>query len=336
MKTAIAILNWNGQGFLERFLPSVIEYSCSENTAVFVIDNASTDNSVQFLQANYPTISLIQLDKNYGFAEGYNKGLAHISAEYFVLLNSDVKVTPNWIEPIISYMDAQQNCAAAMPKLLSYANPEYFEYAGAAGGFIDRYGFPFCNGRLFTEVQKDCNQYNTIKEIFWASGAALFVRSSAYWQLGGLDADFFAHMEEIDLCWRMKNCGYSVVYIPHSEVYHVGGGALPASSPFKTYLNFRNNLYLLYKNLPQKNFFSTLFTRMVLDGVAFVQFALKGKFADARSIFKAHCDFYKSLSTLKEKRKALQETCTTIYHPQMYRKSIVWDFYVRRKKEIEI
>ncbi|MDR1761169.1 MAG: glycosyltransferase family 2 protein [Bacteroidales bacterium] len=334
MKVAIAILNWNGQGFLEKFLPSVIEYSSSETTAVYVIDNASTDNSVAFMHEHYPNISLIELDKNYGFAEGYNKGLQHINAEYFVLLNSDVQVTPHWIEPVISYMDTHKNCAAAMPKLLSYTNPEYFEYAGAAGGFIDRYGFPFCNGRLFTKVQKDSGQYNNIKEIFWASGAALFVRSSVYWQLGGLDADFFAHMEEIDLCWRMKNRGYSIMYIPQSTVYHVGGGALPASSPFKTYLNFRNNLYLLYKNLPRENFFGTLFTRMMLDGIAFAKFILAGKFADARSVFKAHRDFYKALPNLKKKRNTLQQYCKAIQHPHMYNKSIVWDFYVRRKKDI--
>jgi len=333
---AIAILNWNGKGFLEKFLPSVIEYSCSETTAVYVIDNASTDNSVAFLQANYPNIPLIQLDKNYGFAEGYNKGLAQISAEYFVLLNSDVQVTPNWVEPVIAYMDAHKNCAAAMPKLLSYARPDYFEYAGAAGGFIDRYGFPFCNGRLFSEVQKDCGQYNEIKEIFWASGAALFVRSEVYWQCGGLDADFFAHMEEIDLCWRIKNAGHSIMYIPQSTVYHVGGGALPTSSPFKTYLNFRNNLYLLYKNLPDKTVLCTLFARMIFDGVAFIQFALTGKFGDAKSILKAHRDFYKALPDLKKKRKALQQQHKAVQHPQMYRKSIVWDFYVRGKKTIEM
>ena len=334
MKIAIAILNWNGQGFLEKFLPSVIDCSPAETAKIYVIDNASTDGSVAMLRTHFPHIALIELDKNYGFAGGYNKGLAQISAEYFVLLNSDVQVTPRWVEPAIEYMDAHKHCAAAMPKLLSYANPDYFEYAGAAGGFIDRYGFPFCNGRLFLEVQKDCGQYNAIREIFWASGAALFVRSQVYWQCGGFDADFFAHMEEIDLCWRIKNAGYSIMYIPQSAVYHVGGGALPASSPFKTYLNFRNNLYVLYKNLPDKNFLCKLFARMILDGVAFMKFALSRQFADAKSVLKAHRDFYKALPSLKKKRKELQKQHKAVQHPQMYKGSIVWDFYVQGKKEI--
>ncbi|MDR2964121.1 MAG: glycosyltransferase family 2 protein [Bacteroidales bacterium] len=333
---AIAILNWNGRVFLEQFLPSVVAHSPAETARIYVIDNASTDDSVAFVRSHFPQIVCIELDTNFGFAEGYNKGLAHISAEYYVLLNSDVEVTPNWTDTIIAYMKAHPRCAAAMPKILSYTKRDYFEYAGAAGGFIDRYGFPFCDGRLFSEVQKDCGQYNSKKEIFWASGAAFFVRSEVYWACGGLDADFFAHMEEIDLCWRMKNAGYTIMYIPQSAVYHVGGGALPAFNPFKTYLNFRNNLYVLYKNLPHKHFVQIIFIRMIFDGAAFLQFALSGKWGDAKAVFKAHRDFYKALPTLRTKRKELQAKHKAVQHPQMYMGSIVWDFYLRGKKAIDM
>ncbi|MBO7124575.1 MAG: glycosyltransferase family 2 protein, partial [Bacteroidales bacterium] len=240
MTVAVAILNWNGKHWLEKFLANVVENS--PEATVYIIDNASTDDSVSFLQAQFPKTPIIQLDKNYGFAEGYNQGLAQIQADYYVLLNSDVQVGKNWISPIIERMEADEKLAVCMPKLKSFDNPELFEYAGAAGGFIDKFGYPFCHGRLFSSIEKDEGQYNQECDIFWASGAALFVKRSVYQQLGGLDKDFFAHMEEIDFCWRVKNAGYKIKYIPQSEVFHVGGGSLPKENPFKTYLNFRNNL----------------------------------------------------------------------------------------------
>jgi GT2 family glycosyltransferase len=251
MKTAVVILNWNGRNFLETFLPSVLEYSarCAD---VIVADNASTDDSVAFLQEHYPQIRIIEHPKNGGFSKGYNDALKQIDAEYYILLNSDVEVTPNWITPVIEMMDADPSIAACQPKLRSFEDRSQFEYAGAAGGFIDAYGYPFCRGRIFDVLEEDRGQYDDACEVFWATGACLFVRADLYHALGGLDEDFFAHMEEIDFCWRLKNNGHKVMYCPDSTVYHVGGGALPKSSPRKTYLNFRNNLALLVKNLPSK------------------------------------------------------------------------------------
>ena len=335
-KIAVVILNWNGRKFLEQFLPNVIQNSVNEYTTVYIIDNASTDSSIVFLQQKYPNIPCIILDKNYGFADGYNRGLQQIEADYFVLLNSDVEVTPNWIEPIITFMKADSNCAVCMPKLKSYQAKEYFEYAGAAGGFIDKYGYPFCDGRLFDSIEKDNGQYNEIKEIFWGSGAALFVKSKIFQELGGLDANFFAHMEEIDFCWRVKNAGYSIYYIPSSIVYHVGGGTLPQSNPFKTYLNFRNNLFLLYKNLPKNKLHSTIFIRKLFDGVAFIKFLVSFDFANCKAIWNAHMDYYKALPMLKEKRKELEKVLVQSKHSQIYTKSIVVQYFIKRKKAIAL
>ncbi|MBR5784827.1 MAG: glycosyltransferase family 2 protein, partial [Bacteroidales bacterium] len=275
-KVAVVILNWNGKKFLEDLLPTLVKYTPMD-VDIVVGDNASTDDSVAFLKANYPRIMVIQNDKNYGFAEGYNRVLDKVDADYFVLLNSDIEVTDNWIAPVVDMMDADENMAICQPKLLSFYQRDCFEYAGGAGGFIDRYGYPFCRGRIFTTLEKDEGQYDDACEVFWATGAAMFVKANVWKELGGLDNDFFAHMEEIDFCWRAKNAGYKVGYCPSSVVYHVGGGTLPPSSPFKTYLNFRNNFYLLFKNLKKTQLAYVFPVRIVMDWVAASKFLMEKK-----------------------------------------------------------
>ncbi|MBR4497914.1 MAG: glycosyltransferase family 2 protein [Bacteroidales bacterium] len=329
MEIAVAILNWNGKSWLEKFLSNVVVNS--PEATVYVIDNASTDDSIPFVQLNFPQVPIIQLDKNYGFAEGYNQGLEHIEADYFVLLNSDVEVTPKWITPIIEKMEANPRLAVCMPKLKSFHNPDFFEYAGAAGGFIDKYGYPFCHGRLFDSIEKDEGQYDNDCEIFWASGAALFVKANIYKELGGLDKDFFAHMEEIDFCWRVKNAGYSIQYIHNSEVFHVGGGSLPKENPFKTFLNFRNNLFMLHKNLPDDCYKTIIFKRRLLDAVSWLNFMVHLDFKNAKEIIHAHKEYRRAISTLNEKRKHIP---SKRIHPEMYSKSIVWAFFVAHKKRI--
>ncbi|MBQ4215780.1 MAG: glycosyltransferase family 2 protein [Bacteroidales bacterium] len=329
MEIAVAILNWNGKSWLEKFLSNVVVNS--PEATVYVIDNASTDDSIPFVRLNFPQVPIIQLDKNYGFAEGYNQGLAHIEADYFVLLNSDVEVTPKWITPIIEKMEANPRLAVCMPKLKSFHNPDFFEYAGAAGGFIDKYGYPFCHGRLFDSIEKDEGQYDNDCEIFWASGAALFVKANIYKELGGLDKDFFAHMEEIDFCWRVKNAGYSIQYIHNSEVFHVGGGSLPKENPFKTFLNFRNNLFMLHKNLPDDCYKTIIFKRRLLDAVSWLNFMVHLDFKNAKEIIHAHKEYRRAISTLNEKRKQIP---SKRIHPEMYSKSIVWAFFVAHKKRI--
>ncbi len=331
MQVAVAILNWNGKSWLEKFLSNVVENS--PEAKIYVIDNASTDDSIVYLQEKFPTVSLIQLEQNYGFAEGYNRGLEQIDEKYVVLLNSDVQVSPNWIQPIITKMEANPKLAVCMPKLKSYYNPEYFEYAGAAGGFIDKFGYPFCHGRLFNSIEKDCGQYDEDYEIFWASGAALFVRRSVFQELGGLDKDFFAHMEEIDFCWRVKNVGYSIQYVHNSEVFHVGGGSLPKENPMKTYLNFRNNLYMLHKNLPNNSYKQIIFKRRLLDGLSWINFILHFDFKNAKEIIHAHREYKKEIPTLEIKRAKHKQTTT---HNEMYQKSIVWAYFVMRKQRIII
>ena len=251
-KIAVVILNWNGREFLDRFLPGVVRHSSSHDVKIIVADNGSSDDSVEFIRNKFKNVEIIELDKNYGFAGGYNKAFEKINSEYYILLNSDVEVSGNWIEPIIKKMDDDQDVAAAMPKILSYQNRSKFEYAGAAGGFIDKWGYPFCRGRILNNIEPDNNQYNNSIEIFWASGACLFIKSKIFHDTGGFDDDFFAHMEEIDLCWRIKNLGYKIYCYPCSQVYHVGGGTLPNETPAKLFFNFRNSLYLLLKNLPDK------------------------------------------------------------------------------------
>lgn len=325
-KVAVVILNWNGIYYLKRFLPSV--YNSSYPNLVFVVgDNASNDDSVAFIKQNYPKIEVIQNDKNYGFAEGYNRILEQVDADYYVLLNSDVEVGQGWIEPMIKAMEADSTVAAAQPKILSSLQPELFEYAGAAGGYLDKYGYPFCRGRIFETLEADIGQYNDSRSIFWASGAAFFIKSSAWKKSGGFDKDFFAHMEEIDLCWRLKRMGYTIQYYPFSEVYHVGGGALSKENPFKTYLNFRNSLIVLQKNLPFLQAYLTIFTRLSLDLVASIRFYLKGNYKDAFAVHRAHWNFFRYFGKNHKKRK---QSNTDFKVVGLYNRLIVWDYFSKR------
>ena len=324
IKVAVVILNWNGKKFLEKFLPSVISYS--SDAEIIVADNKSSDDSVDFMKQNYPDIRIIQNAENGGFAKGYNDALKQIDAQYYVLLNSDIEVTENWINPVIQLLDSDATIAACQPKLRSYYEKEKFEYAGAAGGFIDKYGYPFCRGRVFNSLETDEGQYNDVAEIFWATGACMFVRAKAYWEVGGLDNDFFAHMEEIDLCWRLKNAGYKIFYQPESTVFHVGGGTLPKNSPRKTYLNFRNNFYLLFKNLVPARFYPVFFVRLILDGVAGIKFLAEGSYKDSFAVVKAHFHFYNSIAKNRKKRKIIKQTKVS----QIYDGLIVFDHYLRK------
>ncbi len=326
MTTAVVILNWNGKKMLERFLPSVTLHSTGD-TEVIIADNGSTDDSLAFVREHYPLLRIIELDKNYGFAGGYNRALEQVEADYYVLLNDDVEVTPNWIEPVIAQMEQHPQTAICQPKLLMYDQRDTFEYAGGAGGFIDKYGYPFCRGRMFTTLEQDRGQYDDPCPIFWASGAAMFVRSSVWKELGGLDDDFFAHMEEIDFCWRAKNAGYEVEYCPHSVVYHVGGGTLPKSNPHKTYLNFRNNMALLYKNLPQSRLAWVMVCRVVLDYVAAFKFLMERKPKEFSAVVQAHRAFYKWMPRLKVKRlRRQQQLPVSCIHPRL----ILVDYYLLR------
>jgi GT2 family glycosyltransferase len=330
VKLAVVILNWNGKNLLAQFLPTVLANSNLPTVRVVVADNASTDGSVDYLKANYPMIHLLELEKNYGFAVGYNMALALLDDDYFILLNSDAIPEKNWLEPFLNSISNNDGIEVAMPKIRSYKNPHQYEYAGACGGYIDRFGFPFCRGRILDVVEVDNGQYNDIAEVFWASGAALFIKADLYKQSGGLDEHFFAHMEEIDLCWRLKNQGHKVWVVPSSVVYHVGGASLHQSHPRKTFLNFRNNLFMLLKNLPARSLIPVLFVRMVLDGVAAFKFALSGEFKFGWAVFKAHLSFYRRLPLFLRKRKGLANLVTQTNHPQMYRGSIVFDFFIRR------
>jgi len=334
---AIVILNWNGTKLLQQFLPSVVEFSNSESTRIIVADNGSTDNSSEFLRLNFPQVSILELKENYGFARGYNEALKQIDADYFVILNSDVEVTRGWIDSPIKLMEADHSIAAVQPKILSYHQKTHFEYAGAAGGFIDQFGYPLCRGRIFNELEADLGQYNDQTDIFWATGACMFVRAKYFHQIGGFDPDFWAHMEEIDLCWRLKNRGYRIVYTPESMVYHVGGGTLSYENPQKLFLNFRNNLWLLYKNLPSNQLFFTLLFRLILDGVAAVKLLAEFNYKGFLSVFKAHMSFYYSLPSLHQKRKLSGQHGRISHLNGKLPKSIVFQFYFRKRKRfIEI
>jgi len=306
IKTAVVILNWNGKNWLEKFLPNVI--SESSDATVIVADNNSSDDSVKFLEENYPNIRIIQNDGNFGYAKGYNLSLKQINAEYFVLLNSDIEVTKDWIFPIISLMDSDKTISACQPKILDYNNKNEFEYAGGSGGYIDKFGYPFCRGRIFDDLEEDKGQYNDATEVFWATGACLFVRASHFWEAGGLDEDFFAHQEEIDLCWRLKNKGYKIMVEPKSVVCHVGGGTLQVGSPFKTHLNFRNNLYMMFKNLPLSSLFIIIPIRLVLDGIAAITFLGNKKgISHLFAVMKAHFYFYFEIPKLIAKRRKISQ-----------------------------
>lgn len=324
---AVVILNWNGKVLLEQFLPGVVK-TVYPNLQIIVGDNASTDDSVAYLQTHYPNIRLIRNVANYGFAEGYRKLLEQVEADYYVLLNSDVEVPANWIQPVIDLMQSDPLIAAAQPKIKWQKNKSQFEYAGAAGGYLDMHGYPFCRGRLFDTVETDNGQYNDAVEIFWASGAALFIKSKAWKEVGGLDPDFFAHMEEIDLCWRLKNLGYKVMYAPGAEVYHVGGGTLSANNPYKTYLNFRNNLIILQKNLPLNDAYPRIFIRLCIDFVAWIRFILQGNVDFATAINKAHWHFFQHLSANAKKRGTKQLSFHK--HTGQYNSSIVYDYFIKK------
>ena len=295
---------------------------------IIIADNGSTDGSNDFLRENFPQVRIVCNRDNGGFARGYNDALKHITADYYVLLNSDIEVTENWIKPVIDLMQQHPEVAACQPKILSYSQKECFEYAGAAGGFIDKLGYPFCRGRIFQTLEEDLGQYDDACEVFWATGACMFVRADLFHQLGGFDEDFFAHMEEIDFCWRLKNEGYRVMYCPGSKVYHVGGGTLPKASWKKTYLNFRNNFFLLYKNLPSDHLFRVFLLRLLLDGVAAIKFLLQTGFKDFFAVSRAHIHFYRALPNLRQKRKKLRQVSLSM----VYKKSILSDYYLRRKK----
>ncbi|MBL7137507.1 MAG: glycosyltransferase family 2 protein [Bacteroidales bacterium] len=324
---AVVILNWNGKTYLEQFLPVLIEYSGAD-VEIIVADNASTDDSVSFIQQHYPQIRIIRNPKNEGFALGYNLALQQVKADYYVLLNSDIEVTPNWIPPVISLMESDARIGACQPKIRSYHQRDEFEYAGAAGGYMDEYGYPFCRGRMFLTIEKDNGQYDDEVEISWATGACLFVRSELFHTLGGLDEDFFAHMEEIDFCWRLHNYGYRVMYCPNSTVYHIGGGTLPKTSGRKTYLNFRNNLMLLYKNLPSNYLFKVFAVRLILDIVAAYKFLFQAGFKDFWAVARAHIRFYQALPSLRQKRRNLRHGSMKM----MYKRNIVAEYYLRGKK----
>ena len=306
IKTAVVVLNWNGKAWLEKFLPTLVKHS--QVATVFVADNASTDDSVDYVKINFPTVKTIINASNGGYAKGYNDVLKHIDSEYFVLINSDIEVTAGWLSPIIALMDNDKQIAACQPKILDYNNKNNFEYAGASGGFIDNLGYPFCRGRIFDSVEEDKGQYNDAIEVFWATGACLFVRAVHYNEVGGLDEDFFAHQEEIDMCWRLKNKRYKIMVEPKSVVYHVGGGTLNAGSPFKTHLNFRNNLFMLFKNLPTSSLFTIIPMRLVLDGVAALTFLNKEKGLEhVLAIAKAHFSFYFAIPNLIAKHQKINQ-----------------------------
>ncbi len=331
-KIAIVILNWNGRNLLEKFLPFVVKYNSAEADIV-IADNASSDDSAAFLEKNYPAVRLIRLAQNFGFAKGYNEALKQVQADYYVLLNSDVEVTPGWLDPVIEMMDRNPSIGAAQPKILSYNQRTQFEYAGAAGGFIDKYGFPFCRGRIFNSFEEDSGQYDDEKEIFWATGACLFIRAPLYHEAGGLDEDFFAHMEEIDLCWRIKNLGHRVMYCPRSKIYHVGGGTLSKVSPQKTFLNFRNNMILLFKNHSPEYFLVKVFLRGCLDMVAALKFLLSGQPGHFLAVLRAHASFDSTIGRSIRKRKEMKKRIRHYTDTAVYRGIIVFDYYLKGKKK---
>lgn len=325
---AVAILNWNGSALLERFLPGVVEHSPEAD--IYVIDNASTDNSLEVLK-DFQGVNVLVNRVNSGYTGGYNFGLEHIHNPWVVLLNSDVEVTPGWLKPIEKALEIQ-GVAAIQPKILDLNRRDHFEYAGGSGGFIDRWGYPFCRGRILFEREQDHGQYNRPEPIFWASGACLVVKRSVFFEAGRLDPVFFAHFEEIDLCWRIHHLGYSVWSVPDSVVYHLGGGTLDMGSPRKTFYNFRNNLFLLFKNLPSQRLFGLILLRLFLDGLAGIHFLLQGKAAHTRAILKSHISFYAHLGLLMHARQELKAVRRKKWPSGVYRRSVIVDFYLRKRR----
>ncbi|GAB3266688.1 glycosyltransferase family 2 protein [Larkinella harenae] len=330
-QVAIVILNYNGKSFLERFLPSVLLHSAG--CPVYVADNCSTDSSVAFVKEKFPEVRLVQLPVNLGYAGGYNAALKEIEARYYLLLNSDVEVSPGWLLPLQRLLEQNAQIAACQPKIRAYTTPHLFEYAGAAGGYIDYLGYPFCRGRIFDTVEIDQGQYDDTRQIFWATGACMLVRADVFHQLDGFDPRFFAHMEEIDWCWRAKNAGYQIWYCPESTVFHVGGGTLHKSNPRKTFLNYRNNLAMLYKNLPANHVFLNIFIRLVLDGISGLRLLLGGQWRDTLAIIRAHFAFYGWIPFLRRQRNALADLrCNRITHPEIYPHSIIWQYFGKGRK----
>ena len=329
MKTAIVILNWNGQKLLEQFLPSVVNFS-SELADIYVADNASTDNSIKYIKEFYPSIKIIENIRNEGYAKGYNDALCAVDADIYCLLNSDVEVTKDWLNPVLEVFKTDKNTAVVQPKLLDFKDKNKFEYAGAAGGFLDLYGYPYCRGRVFNSLETDTAQFNDISDIFWASGACLFIRSKIFQQLGGLDEDYFAHQEEIDLCWRVQNIGFTIKYVGTSTVFHVGGATLQKNNPQKTYLNFRNSLLNIVKNIPKKWFLFVIFSRLALDGIAGIKFLIELKPFHTLAILKAHLSFYSNFFKILKKRKKLQKKQNYNLHT-----SIVWQYFILSRKKFK-
>ena len=334
MKVAVVILNWNGEQMLRQFLPSVVEHSVLSKAlgeaVVYVADNGSTDGSLALLAKEFPTVRTIVFEENYGFADGYNKAFEQIDAEYAVLLNSDVEVTAGWLVPLVEYMDAHPQVGACQPKLMAYHQKDEFEYAGAMGGYLDRYGYPYCRGRIFDTIEKDYGQYDTDVPLLWATGACLTVRLAAYKEVGGLDGRFFAHMEEIDLCWRLRCRGYEVRSVASSVVYHVGGATLNAGHPRKTFLNFRNNLLMLYKNLPESDLKGVLFVRALLDYVAAAMFLLKGEWGSTKAVFRARKEYRKLKAEFRASREENLRKAVSMDVPERAGFSILWKYHIGR------
>ncbi len=329
----IVILNWNGLQFLKQYLPGLVKYTPENIAQIIVADNGSSDGSIEWLSTNHPNrIKTIALDRNYGFAGGYNRALAQLSSKYFLILNSDVEVSEAWLPPLIKAIEPTE-IAAVMPKIKSLREKDFFEYAGASGGFIDRWGFPFCRGRILDELEKDTGQYNDTREVFWVTGACMLIKSELFKEVGGFDDHFFAHMEEIDLCWRLKTSHYKLLVVPESEVYHLGGGTLPSGNHKKTFLNVRNSLFTLYKNLPGKNLFSILFLRMLLDGIAAFKFLFEGEPKSFVAAIKAHLEFYKTKKRYKAGRKSNGKQMSPYRLSGYYKRSIILDYYLRGKRK---
>ncbi|MCZ4409599.1 glycosyltransferase family 2 protein [Cryomorphaceae bacterium 1068] len=331
MKTAIVILNYNGEAHLRRFLPSVVEHN-PKDVEIVVADNASTDGSADFLRSEYPTIQLIQLPTNYGFAGGYNEALKQVSADIYVLLNSDVEVTSGWLHPLLTEMKDRPEVTACQPKIRAVENRKYFEYAGASGGFLDKNGYPFCRGRIFDNTERDIGQHDDEREVFWASGACILIRSESFHEAEGFDETLFAHMEEIDLCWRLKNQGHRIYCFPQSTVYHLGGGTLSSTNPRKTYLNFRNNLSIIVKNDYKGSLFQKLLKRMIFDGAAAGYMLITSGPKHSFAVLRAHSFFYSNLSRLLKERKYWREKSHDINRTGLYKGSIVQDYFKDKKK----
>jgi GT2 family glycosyltransferase len=329
LKTAIVILNWNGKKLLEQFLPSIVKFS-SDEAEIYVADNASEDTSISYIKHHFPSVKIVKNTENGGYAKGYNDALQNINADIYCLINSDVEVTQNWLNPILTVFNTDENTAIIQPKILAFKDKINFEYAGAAGGFIDLYGYPYCRGRVFNDIEKDRNQFNDVSEIFWASGACFFIRSKVYHQLNGFDEDYFAHQEEIDLCWRTQNIGYKVKYVGNSAVFHVGGATLKETDPQKTFLNFRNSLLNVVKNVPKKWFLFVVFSRLLLDGIAGLKFILELRPIHSLAILKAHFSFYTNFYKFLKKRKVLQKKSNYNLHT-----SIVWQYFILGRKKFK-